>query len=416
MLNAYTIVFAALLIPAGKLADRVGHRKVVPGRLDAVHRRLDGVRPGADRRAADRVPHRPGRRCRRADPLVVGVGDARLRPRPAAPGRGDLGRGRCRRRGARTDTGRGDRRGARLAVGVLHQPPVGVYTVRRRAQEPARVVRPRDPGARPSSASSSSPAPPGCCPTAWSAPTEYGWLSARTLGVARRRRGRARACSSLHQQHTKAPALDLDLFRIANFRWAQHSPCWCSGPRSPRCSSARSCSSPTCGDGRCSRPASASPPGPVVRRRSSHPGWASSPAGSGSDRSSSPAALCYAASGLCARRSMLGPDVDYLRDYFPSMVLSGLGVACCFPQLSSVVAQALPASRIGVGGAALQAVRQFGGTFGVALTDRLPRARPASPAPSPRFDRIWWIVVAGGVVVTVLALPLRTGQRTAPAS
>src|SRR5688572_10615853 len=28
VLNAYTIVFAALLIPAGKIADRVGHRRV----------------------------------------------------------------------------------------------------------------------------------------------------------------------------------------------------------------------------------------------------------------------------------------------------------------------------------------------------------------------------------------------------
>ena len=27
VLNAYTIVFAALLIPAGKIADRVGHRR-----------------------------------------------------------------------------------------------------------------------------------------------------------------------------------------------------------------------------------------------------------------------------------------------------------------------------------------------------------------------------------------------------
>ena len=27
VLNAYTIVFAALLIPAGKLADRIGHRR-----------------------------------------------------------------------------------------------------------------------------------------------------------------------------------------------------------------------------------------------------------------------------------------------------------------------------------------------------------------------------------------------------
>ena len=28
VLNAYTIVFAALLIPAGKLADRIGHKRV----------------------------------------------------------------------------------------------------------------------------------------------------------------------------------------------------------------------------------------------------------------------------------------------------------------------------------------------------------------------------------------------------
>ena len=41
VLNAYTIVFAAMLIPAGKLADRVGHRQGLPGRLDRVHR---GVR------------------------------------------------------------------------------------------------------------------------------------------------------------------------------------------------------------------------------------------------------------------------------------------------------------------------------------------------------------------------------------
>ena len=31
VLNAYTIVFAALLIPAGKLADRIGHRRVFLG-------------------------------------------------------------------------------------------------------------------------------------------------------------------------------------------------------------------------------------------------------------------------------------------------------------------------------------------------------------------------------------------------
>ena len=50
VLNAYTIVFAALLIPAGKLADRVGHRRVFLAGSIALHRGLDGLRAGADRR------------------------------------------------------------------------------------------------------------------------------------------------------------------------------------------------------------------------------------------------------------------------------------------------------------------------------------------------------------------------------
>ena len=98
------------------------------------------------------------------------------------------------------------------------------------------------------------------------------------------------------------------------------------------------------------------------------------------------------------------------------MVLTGIGVACCIPQLSSVVAQALPPNRIGVGGAALQAVRQFGGTFGVALTIALLAAQTGISGSLVAFERIWWIVVAGGVAVTVLALPLRTGRRVAAVS
>ena len=131
--------------PGGQ-AGRPGRAPArVPDRLDRLHRRLDGLRPGPHGRAADRVPHRPGRRRRRADPVVVGVGDARLRQRPAAPRRGHLGCGRCRRRSPRTHAGRGDRRGTRLALGVLHQPPRRHLHRGGRAPEPARVLRPGDP-------------------------------------------------------------------------------------------------------------------------------------------------------------------------------------------------------------------------------------------------------------------------------
>jgi MFS family permease len=117
--------------------------------------------------------------------------------------------------------------------------------------------------------------------------------------------------------------------------------------------------------------------------------------------------VLYAGSGLY-RLFMLGPEAHYLRDYFPSMVLSGVGVACIFPQLSSVVAQALPLNRRGVGGAALQAGRQFGGTFGVALTIAFLGTGKGITDTLIGYERIWWLIVIGGVMTTALGLPMRT--------
>ena len=55
----------------------------------------------------------------------------------------------------------------------------------------------------------------------------------------------------------------------------------------------------------------------------------------------------------------------------------------------------------------LQAVRQFGGTFGVALTIAF---LATSGAVVDAYDRIWWIVVAGGLGTSALVLPMRTSK------
>jgi MFS family permease len=122
--------------------------------------------------------------------------------------------------------------------------------------------------------------------------------------------------------------------------------------------------------------------------------------------------VLYAGSGLY-RLVMLGPEPNYLRDYFPSMLLSGVGVGFVFPQLSSVVAQALPPNRRGVGGAALQAGRQFGGTFGVALTIALLGAATSLTAMMSAFEQIWWLIAIGGLVTALLAIPLHTTETSA---
>jgi len=97
-------------------------------------------------------------------------------------------------------------------------------------------------------------------------------------------------------------------------------------------------------------------------------------------------------------------EIDYLVD----LAVSAVAIGLVFPQVTSVAVQALPANRVGVGGAVTQAVRQFGGSFGVALT--IARLGTASGIDDflAGFDRIWWPLVTGGLMTTFFALPLRT--------
>lgn len=117
--------------------------------------------------------------------------------------------------------------------------------------------------------------------------------------------------------------------------------------------------------------------------------------------------LVAAASGLY-RVVFLTAEVDYLVDFAIPLALSAVAIGLVFPQATSVAVQALPPNRVGVGGATTQAIRQFGGSLGVALTIALLGAATASAEEIAGFDRIWWLVVAGGLATTVFALPLRT--------
>jgi MFS family permease len=92
VLNGYTIVFAAVLVPAGRWADRVGRRRVFVAGLIAfsVGSLLCGVAPGVAALIAARVIQAVGRR---PDGARLAVAPAGRRPRrrpaagPSAPGR-----------------------------------------------------------------------------------------------------------------------------------------------------------------------------------------------------------------------------------------------------------------------------------------------------------------------------------------
>jgi EmrB/QacA subfamily drug resistance transporter len=128
-----------------------------------------------------------------------------------------------------------------------------------------------------------------------------------------------------------------------------------------------------------------------------------------------PGGLVWGFSGvLLINRVTLHPD--YVSHYLPSVILSGLGVAMCLPQLSSAAVQGLPPHRFGSGSAVSQAVRNLGSTLGVAAAVAFTAALvPESALDS--FHHVWWLLVVSGVTVSILAtrLPRRVTARVTAA-
>jgi len=409
VLNAYTIVFAAFLIPAGKIADRFGHRRafLAGSVVFTVASMACGLAPTAETLVVFRI--------------AQAIGGATLIPASLAlvmhafP-RDQLPRAVAIWGAAGAIAGAlGPTLGAAIVEALgwrwafFINLPVGVYTVvagRRHLRETS------DPTTR-------TPALVGVVLVAAAAGVlsyavvetdTVGWASTETLvamllGVA------LAAVFIVHQRITSAPVLDLDLFRIRNFRWGN-----LAGFAFGLAFSAMFLGSILfltevwgwsileAGFGVAPGPAFVAVLAPRMGALAGRIGQRPILLVGG---------LAYAAGGAY-RLLVLGPDERYLVDYFPSMILTGIGVACCLPQLSSVVAQALPPNRIGIGGASLQAVRQFGGTFGVALAIALIGAPSSLAAALTAFDRVWWIIVIGGLATSALVLPMRTRPMTSP--
>lgn len=117
-----------------------------------------------------------------------------------------------------------------------------------------------------------------------------------------------------------------------------------------------------------------------------------------------PGGLVWAAGGLylIARATT---TADYLGVYLPAVCFTGLGVSLVLPQLSSSAVQSLPPDTFGSGSAVNQAIRNLGGTFGVALVVALTTGLTAANA-LDGFRHVWWLLVGSGITVSSLATRL----------
>ncbi len=99
---------------------------------------------------------------------------------------------------------------------------------------------------------------------------------------------------------------------------------------------------------------------------------------------------------------------EYVSVYLPTIVLTGVGVSLCLPQLSSASVKDLPADLFGSGSAVNQAMRNLAATLGVAAVVAITAAvTPGNEIDA--FRRVWWLIVASGITVTALSslLPRR---------
>jgi EmrB/QacA subfamily drug resistance transporter len=117
-----------------------------------------------------------------------------------------------------------------------------------------------------------------------------------------------------------------------------------------------------------------------------------------------PGGLVWAGAGLW-QLTQMSTTPDWAAHMLPASLLGGLGVSMVLPQLISAATQHLPPDERAVGSAVNQAIRQFGATFGVALTVALLGTYGPADA-IDHFQRVWWMLLLSGVLSSVAALSL----------
>lgn len=121
-----------------------------------------------------------------------------------------------------------------------------------------------------------------------------------------------------------------------------------------------------------------------------------------------PGTLAYAAGALWLVL-FLGAEHDPWFAWAPAAVLLGIGVGLTYASFNSAAVHALPADRYGAGSAVNLTINRVGGTIGVAIAVALLGAAPDASA----YKALWIVMLAGGLVTAVWSARLDTRPQAA---
>ena len=117
-----------------------------------------------------------------------------------------------------------------------------------------------------------------------------------------------------------------------------------------------------------------------------------------------PGGLLFAAGALGLAASA-GTDASYVTHFLPWQLMSGFGIGLSFSAWGSAAVAELPPSRFATGSAILGAQRQIGAVLGIAILVAVVGS-PAMADPAGPFHDAWRLIAATGTVAGLLALGL----------
>ena len=103
-------------------------------------------------------------------------------------------------------------------------------------------------------------------------------------------------------------------------------------------------------------------------------------------------AIAYGA-GIAFYPLMVGPEAHWLTHWFPAALLTGIGLGMTLPVQSGAATHSLPPSRYAVGAAVNSSFRQLGAVLGISVVVAVLGAADSLDA----FQRAWWVIVALGL-------------------
>ncbi|MED7949704.1 MFS transporter [Streptomyces sp. BE303] len=408
VLNGYAIVFAALLVPAGRLADRIGHRTVFLAGLTVftIASALCALAPSVGWLDAARVVQAAGAAALMPTSLALLLDATPPAERPGAV--------RAWASIGGIAAGLGPVLGGLLVETdwrwiFLANVPVGIAAV----AAGARVL----PGLR---GKEDGPLPDlfgaglltaaiATLAVALVKGDEWGWGSPRVLGS-------LLAAALLtgwflrRSAHHHAPIIELPLLRVPSFAAANTaallftlafagmlltSVLWCQQVWAYSAL----------------RTGLAIAPGPLLVPPVAL-GSAALVRRLGPGRLAALGTLLFAA-GIGWWTATIGVRPGYTTELLPGLLLTGLGVGLTLPTLVGSAAAALPPTRFATGSAITTMARQIGAVVGVALTVSLIGTPDGPQAALDGFRRGWAAVIVAALLACTAALVLAAAQRRA---